>query len=119
MGLPDAFFVTTQVHEREVELGDGSKHTVYFRELPANGFRSFQIAEMSNDPAVKADSMSRLIAATVCDPDGELCVPLDRAKMLKPRVMNALVAKILEINEIGADAAKKLSPPEVPTGSGT
>ena len=40
--MDDSLFISDAVHEREVELPDGQKHTLFFRELPASKFRSFQ-----------------------------------------------------------------------------
>lgn len=119
MSLPDDFFVSTKIHERTVKLGDGTEHTVYFRELPSVDFRAFQISETSKDPGVKAKSMAQLISSSVCEPDGRPSLTRERAEMLKPAVTNELVARILEVNHMGADAAKKSSPAEAQTGSGT
>lgn len=104
--LNDSFFVSDALHEREVELADGSKHKLHFRELPAVSFRAFQLAEQSDDPEVRAGSMARLIAASLCAPDGKPGLTYERALQLKPHVMAAMVAHILEINRLGS-AAKK------------
>lgn len=104
MPYDDSFFVSAKVHDKEVELADGSKHTVWFKELSAVAFRAFQIAEHSQDLDERISSMPKLIAASVCEPDGTLAMNLERAKTLKPEVMNKLVAAILEINNIGGRA---------------
>jgi hypothetical protein len=116
--LDASFFVSDQLHERTVKLADGGEHKLHFRELPAVSFRAFQIAETSDDPDVRAGSMARLIAASVCNPDGTAAMDATKAQSLKPHVMNALVAEILSLNRLGADA-KKASPPAGSDGSGT
>lgn len=101
MGLPSALFVSSEVHAREVELPDGSKHTLHFKELPAVDFRKFQLAEMSDDDEVKAHSMARLIAASVVEPDGKPALDFKRASTLKPEMADKLVGVILEVNGFG------------------
>lgn len=118
MPLSDSLFVSAQIHERTVTLGDGQKHTLFFKELPAVDFRAYQLAEHSADEAVKVTSMPKLIALSVCEPDGTPAMTLDRAKTLRPEVMIAIFHEILNLNRIGAQA-KNSSPPEAKSGSGT
>jgi hypothetical protein len=72
--LDKSFFVSTELQEREVELADGSKHVLYFKELPAIEFRRFALAEQSENENVKATSIAKLIAASLCDADGKLAI---------------------------------------------
>lgn len=118
MPLSDALFISEQIHEREVTLADGQKHVLYFKELPAVDFRSYQLAEHSADETVRVTSMPKLVALSVCEPDGKPAMTLERAKMLKPEVMVALFSVILDLNQIGSKA-KNSSPPEGKSGSGT
>ena len=118
MPLDDSLFVSSQVHERDVELADGRKYTLFFKELPAVDFRAYQIAEHSADEAVRVTSMPKMIALSVCEPDGSPAMTLDRAKSLKPEVMIAIFNTILDLNRIGA-RAKNSSPPEEKSGSGS
>lgn len=119
MPLDASLFVSDQLHERRVKLGDGSEHTMHFRELPAVAFRSFQIAEASEDEEIRAGSMARLIVASLREPTGEPALTYEKAKTLKPHVQSAIVREILSLNRVDADAEKKASPPEVTAGSGT
>ena len=98
MSLPAALFASTELQSRDVALPDGSMHTFYFRELPAVEFRRFQIAEGSDDDEKRAASISRLIVASLCDPDGKPALDVKQAMMLKGSVANALLAAILEVN---------------------
>jgi hypothetical protein len=104
--LHDSLFISEQVHEREVELPDGNKHTLYFRELPAADFRKFHLAEQSDDENLRANSMIRLVAASLCEPDGKRALTVERAAKLKPQALGAIFAKVLEVNGFGG-AAKK------------
>lgn len=101
---PD-LFVSDAVQERTITLGDGSAHTLHFRELSAAAFRAFQIAEQSEDEDTRASSMARLIASSVCEPDGKPAMTRERAAQLKPAVMNSIVTEILALNRLG-DKAK-------------
>lgn len=116
--MDDAFFVSPALQERPVTLADGSVHRLHFRELSAAQVRGYQIAEKSEDDQVRAGAIAKLIAASVCEPDGKAAMTYERALELKPQPSNALMAEILAINGLAADAAKKPSPPEAPTGSG-
>lgn len=118
MALDPSLFVSDTVFDRPVTLADGSQHTFWFKEVPAVAFRAFQIAEHSFDDEVRASSMCKLIAASVCEPDGKPAMTFEQAQKLKPAVMNALMKEVLLVNKIGS-AAKKDSPPEGNAGSGT
>lgn len=116
--IDPAFFTKSELHAREVELPDGSKHQIHFRELPAIEFRKFQIAEQSNDDEKRASSMTALIAASVCDPDGKPAMNAKQAAKLSPFAANALMNAILEVNGI-TGAAKNDSPAAEQSGLST
>ena len=115
-GKYDAFFVSSQVHQRDVELADGTVHKLFFREVPAQVYRKFQIAEASSDEEVRSGSLAKLIAASLCEEDGSEAITYEQACNLKASASSALIDKVLEVNgrKPGND-----SPPRVPTGSGT
>lgn len=96
--LNDAFFVSTQVHEKQVKLADGSEHTLYFKELPAVEFRKFALAEQSNNEDIKAGAVAKLIAVSLCEPDGKPAITVEQALMLKAGAMNSIFEAILEVN---------------------
>jgi hypothetical protein len=96
--LNDALFVSDRIHEKEVELADGSKHILHFKELSAIEFRKFALAEQSEDNAVRAASMSHLIAASLCDPEGKPALTAQKAATIKPMAFNAIFAAIMEVN---------------------
>ena len=100
MSKYESFFVSDDVHERKVELADGSGHTLHFRELPAVEFRKFGLAERSEDDEVRAEAMVRLIAASLCEPDGKPAMTLDQARKLKSHVAAALFDAVLDVNRV-------------------
>ena len=104
--LDASLFISDKVHERQVELPDGTTHTLYFRELPAAEFRKFHLAEQSDDENLRANSMIRLVAASLCEPNGKSALTVGRAAQLKPQALGAIFAKVLEVNGFGG-AAKK------------
>lgn len=114
--LDESLFVSDAVHEREVELPDGSKHVMHFKEVSAVEFRKFQMAEHSDNEDARAGSIAKLIAASLCEPDGKAAMTLKKALTLKPRAANALLNAVLEVNGIGNTG--KASTPGVTTGSG-
>lgn len=101
MALPSGLFVSDTIHARDVTLPDGSVHTLHFKELPAVEFRRFQIAETSEDEQIKAQSLGKLIAASVVEPDGKQAMTQKDAMRLNSAAANALMAVILEINGYG------------------
>lgn len=115
--MDQSLFITDALHEREIELADGSKHVVHLREIPAGKFRRFQDAERSKDEAVRETSIAHLIAASLCNPDGTAAMGVDQAARFKPSVSGQLVQHILDVNGFGPE--KKASPSETASGSGT
>jgi hypothetical protein len=105
-GKYDDLCITDEIHKKDIVLGDGKKRTMYFREMDTVAFRKFQIAEGSADEDERAAAIPRLVAASLCEPDGSPALTLAEAKRLKPKVSNALMAAILEINNPKKDAGK-------------
>jgi hypothetical protein len=111
-----AFFVSTEIHKRTVTLADGSEHELYFRELPVSMFRKFQIAEASEDEDVRAGSMAKLIAASLCEADGSPSMTYEQAMNLKPNVSSRLFDQVISLGGVGKG---KASPPGEKSGSST
>jgi hypothetical protein len=99
--LDKALFVSDTIHERTVTLPDGSSHALHFKELPAIAFRKFHDAERSDDEDVRAASMAKLIAASVCEPDGKPALSVEKAKQLTAAAANALIEAVLSVNGFG------------------
>lgn len=116
--LNESLFVSEKLHERTVKLPDGSEHVLHFRELPAVTFRQFHMAEQSKDEDVQAGSIARLIAASLCEPDGKPAILYAKALTLKPAAASALVTEILAVNGFGEKQKNDLQP-ETVSGSGT
>jgi len=113
--LDPSLFISDDVHEREVKLADGSKHTFYIREQEAGVLRGFFTGQSSEDPDKQAESMARLIAKAICTPDGKPALTLAQAKRLKFAVQIALTK---EISEVHSYQGKETSPGEE-AGSGS
>lgn len=103
MTLSAAFFASSDVQAREVELPDGSKHTLHFRELPAVEFRKFQMAENSDDDETRAGSIAKLIASSLVDAEGKPAITVKDAARLNSAAANAIMSAILSVNGFGAD----------------
>jgi hypothetical protein len=96
--LNESFFVSDKVQEKKVSLADGSEHVLYFKELPAVEFRRFALAEQSDNDDVKAASVAKLIASSLCEPDGKPAITFEKALQLKASAMNAIFEAMLEVN---------------------
>lgn len=103
-GLDKSLFVNGEVFEREVKLSDGSCHKLYFKQLAAVEFRRFYLNEQSTDEDVQAGSMAKLIAASLCEPDGKPAITFKQALQLKTNAATAIAAAVLEVN--GIETAK-------------
>lgn len=103
-GLSESLFAGDEIHQREIELPDGSKHSFNFRELSALEFRRFHIAENSGDEDKRAGAVARLIAASLVNPDGSAAITEKQAAKLKTAPASALFMAILEINAAGRPA---------------
>lgn len=100
MELDKALFVSAEVIEREIELGDETKHKLYFKEIPHNTFNLFLQHRSHEDEEIRADSTSHLIANSLCDEQGNLVLSFNKARTLKPVVANQMIDAILEINGV-------------------
>jgi hypothetical protein len=96
--LDKSLFISDDVQQREIELADGSKHTMFFKQVQASVFRKFGMAERSEDQDVRAGSMAVLIAASLCDEKGEPVVTYDQALRLKPEVSTRFFNAAMEVN---------------------
>ena len=114
--LPESLFVTQEVHEREVTLGDGSKHKIWLREVSQKDMREFGNSRRSEDPDAVEGASAKLISQSLCEPDGTLALTFERALELKPAALNPLLQAVMIVNrfEAGND-----SPPGEKSGSTT
>lgn len=96
--LNKSLFVSDEVHEREIELADGSKHTMYFKELPAATFQKYAFSMASKNDDEKVKALSELIVAGVVNEDGKPALTVKDAGRLKVRVADALYNAIQEVN---------------------
>ncbi|MFC3340012.1 hypothetical protein [Paracandidimonas soli] len=115
--LDEANFVSEDIHEREVELGDGKKHLLRFKRLPGVEYYAFVTAQQSRDDDTRARAVARLVSVSLVDAVGDRVLSVERAAALKDSVLNRLLATINKINQ-GGDG-KKSSTPEVTDTSGT
>lgn len=106
MALDPSLFISTKIHEREVTLGDGSRHIVHFRELPNPELMKFWLTEQSEDMDRKSESRARFVAASVCDENGNPALPFDDAVRLKPAVLNSFFSVALSVNGFGNEEKK-------------
>jgi hypothetical protein len=116
MSISDKFFISSELHEKEVPLADGSKHVLHFKELEASEFEKFHEARASDVASERYGAMPNLIALSVCEPDGKPAMTVKQAMTLKPKIQSLLSGIILEINGF---KEKKDSPSADANGSDT
>jgi hypothetical protein len=116
MSLSKDFFVSDTLHERSVEMPDGSKHIIHFAELSAADFTAFRDEQRSEDAKTRALATPRLLAKAVREPNGKPAMTVDQAVKLKPGPLRALFEAVLEVNTFDG---KKPSPSAEGSGSAT
>lgn len=114
--LDDSFFISATVHEKEVELPDGVKHKLHFKEIAYIDFARFQSGIQSKDEDERAEASAKLIAASLCNPDGSPAITLEKAWTLKPSVGTAIFSAAIEVS---SPTKKKPSKKEATSTSGT
>jgi len=96
--LHDDFFVGDAPIEKEVDLPNGAKHTLYFRQLSAAEFRKLYEAKGK-------DFTATMVARCLCNPDGSDALSVEQAAKLKPKAEQAILAAIKEINGVKDEEA--------------
>jgi hypothetical protein len=99
--MDKSLFISDEVQSREIELPDGKKHTLHFKQLPAADFRRFFFASQSADEDAQAGAMAKLICASLCTPEGKPAVTLKEALKLKPAAEKAISEAVLDVNGMG------------------
>lgn len=116
--LNQAFFMGVEVVEKEIELGDGSKHMLHFRRVDSLRWKQYQVDIGSQDARRMAEAVHRLVMWSLCDAKGNPVLTWEQALSLKPEVLDAMWAAVQEVCR-PSGAAKKKSQPEGKSGSGT
>ena len=101
--LNDSLFVSDKVVKKEVELPDGSKHELYFRELSHVDFRKYIMAEQSDNDDEKAQSTAKLIALSLCNENGSPALDFKQALKLNISATTAIANAIMQVNGFGAE----------------
>lgn len=114
--LDQSFFISSQLHEKEVEMADGSKHTLHFRELPYIDVSRYQAGIHSDNENERAAASAKLVSASLCNPDGSPALTFEQASRLKPSVGTAIFHAAVAVN---TPVKKKPSDPEPKATSGT
>lgn len=101
--LDQSFFVSTNVQEQEVELPDGKKHVLFFKELTAADITRYVNALNSKDEEVQVTANSKLISLSLCDADGKAAITVEQASKLKPGVIGAILEAVRNVNGLGGE----------------
>ena len=121
LALAASLFVSETPTPRAVRLPDGSVHTLHFRQLPASAFRAFHAAVEKGD-AAQSRAVAKLIADSLCNPDGTPAIDEKQAAKLNAAAERAISDAILEVNGLRQKEDAELgnaSPSAENSGSGT
>ena len=99
--LDKSLFVSTEVVEREVELPDGKKHKLFFKELTAADIARYVNALNSVDEEVRVMANPKLLSLSLCEADGKEAITVEQALKLKPSVIGPLLDALREVNGLG------------------
>lgn len=99
--VSSSLFADGEVLEKEVELGDGKKHCMFFKELSHVQYTQWLQRLHSSDPEKRDQANSFLIAESLVCPDGSPAITIEKAHTLKPGVVKALGDVIGRINGFG------------------
>lgn len=106
--LDDSLFAGDTLHERDVEVSPGKTFKMHFKELPAVTFIKFHNLSGMGDEDARAGATARLIAESLCNPDGTRAMTTEKALMLKPGPLRALFEAVMSVNAAdGSEAAGK------------
>jgi len=95
--LDDDLFISDAPLERAVEIG-GKVRKLHFREIPAVEFMRFSRLTQEGNDDLRDGAAAKLVAASLCNPDGTPAMTYEKALTLKSGPLNALFAVVLEIN---------------------
>ena len=101
--LDKSLFVSTEVVEREVELPDGKKHKLFFKELTAADIARYVNALNSSDEEVNVLANPKLLALSLCEADGKAAITIEQALQLKPGVIGPILEALREVNGLGGE----------------
>lgn len=96
--ITDDMFASDAIIEHEVTLGDGSKRTLYFKELKAIEWKQHMEAESAKDEKARNESAAKLISRSLVEPDGSRALTFQQAAKLKPTVAGAIFLAVLRVN---------------------
>lgn len=97
--LPAELFVSDEIIERSVELGDGKQHKLHFQAVSHIEFNRWVTALTSADEDVRDRAHSRLISVSLVTADGKPALTIEQANRIKPTVLRKLGDVIAEIND--------------------
>lgn len=117
--LDAALFISDEIAEKEIELADGSKHVLFFKQLPNTAFEKYALWNASADEDVAAKASARLLVLGLCDADGKPALTLEQAERIKRPVMQRMFAALIDVNGYGKGKQGNDLPPGATTGSGT
>ena len=112
----DSLYISDEIYERTIKTPKGDK-TFWFKELPSNAHTRFEFEIRSDDYEVRGNAIPRLIAASLCEPDGASAITFEMACKLKPAITDQMLRHVRALGK--AEAEGKDSKPEAESGSGT
>ena len=94
-------FASSTLVKREVELADGKKHDLMFKEPSAIDIERYGEGKMSKDRDTRLAATAELIVACLCNEDGSPALSLEQAVQLKWKPRLNIVNVIEELAGFG------------------
>lgn len=99
--LDKSLFISDEIVEKTIELADGSKHVLFFKQLPNTAFEKYAVWCSSADEDVVSMASTRLLAMSLCDPDGKPAISAEQAQRIKRPVLQRMVRALFDVNGYG------------------
>jgi len=105
--MDEDLFVSPEVIRRPVKLGDGKEREFHFRRYSGAVYSAHLAAAASRNPDVRETAIPHLVAASLCDEDGDPVLTVASACRLKPVVLAAFYGVVRDLNEPRSEEAEK------------
>ena len=100
-----SLLISTAIQEREVELSNGEKIKLHFKELPRHEIFTYVNEFNSSDLEVKRLADERFIAKSLCNADGTAYATVEEISQYKWTALNAIGDVVRDINGMGEKKA--------------
>lgn len=91
-------FISPSLVEKEVELADGKKHKLYFKEIAGLEFSRMVGKLDSNDEVERGTAVASIIVSSICNEDGTPALTQNEVFSLKTKVLKNIFDAVMEVS---------------------